>query len=80
MMMKIVAVGLGSNLGDRFAHIESALRLLEHPDRFLPSSPQRHVCVVNTSFLYETSPMYVTDQPEFVNGACLVRTIHMSCA
>ena len=28
--------------------------------------------VVATSFLYETAPMYVTDQPAFVNCACLV--------
>ena len=30
------------------------------------------VSVVNTSFLYETAPMYVTDQPSYINGACLV--------
>lgn len=33
------------------------------------------VTIVNTSFLYETAPMYVKDQPRFVNGACLVRRI-----
>lgn len=27
-----------------------------------------------TSFLYETPPMYVTDQPRFLNGACKLRT------
>ncbi|EDR10362.1 uncharacterized protein LACBIDRAFT_247939 [Laccaria bicolor S238N-H82] len=32
------------------------------------------VSVVNTSFLYETAPMYVTDQPSFINCACLVET------
>ncbi|KAF9452819.1 Dihydropteroate synthase [Macrolepiota fuliginosa MF-IS2] len=71
------AIALGSNLGDRFYNIEYALRLLENPGRFqseteLGSSPE--VTVVDTSFLYETAPMYVTDQPAFINGACLVET------
>ena len=36
--------------------------------------------VVATSFLYETAPMYVTDQPAFVNCACLVSWIFVSPA
>ena len=57
------ALALGSNLGDRFGNIERALRMLEQ---------QHGIKIVDTSFLYETAPMYVTDQPKFVNGACLV--------
>lgn len=76
---RIVAIALGSNLGDSFYNIELALRLLEAPDQFL--APKEHegigeslfVAVVDTSFLYETTPMYVTDQPPFINCACLVR-------
>jgi len=30
------------------------------------------VSVVDTSFMYETAPMYVTDQPRFANCACMV--------
>ena len=30
--------------------------------------------VRRTSFLYETAPMYVTDQATFLNAACLLRT------
>ncbi|KAF7329881.1 Folic acid synthesis protein [Mycena kentingensis (nom. inval.)] len=60
-----VALALGSNLGDRFYNIELALRLLEADSL---------VTVVDTSFLYETAPMYVTDQPSFINCACLVET------
>ena len=60
-----VLLALGSNLGDRVAHIDAALtRLDAHPD----------VRVVDTSFLYETQPMYYADQPRFLNGACRILT------
>ena len=70
-------IALGSNLGDRFRNIEVALRLLEEPNHVFSSTgnaiPQHtNVDVVNTSFMYETGPMYVTDQPAFINCACIV--------
>lgn len=74
-----VAIALGSNLGDSFYNIELALRLLEAPDQILTSKGHEEidegsfVAVVDTSFLYETTPMYVTNQPPFINCACLVR-------
>jgi dihydroneopterin aldolase/2-amino-4-hydroxy-6-hydroxymethyldihydropteridine diphosphokinase/dihydropteroate synthase len=71
-----VAISLGSNLGDSFRNIEYALRLLEIPEEILedfPVEPFPVLVVVNTSFLYETAPMYVTDQPSFINCACIVR-------
>lgn len=73
----IVAIALGSNLGDRFANIEHALRLLENPCQLLDPSvlgDNAQLEVVDTSFLYETAPMYVPDQPSFINGACMVCT------
>ena len=70
----LAAIALGSNLGDRFANIEAALRLLERPE-CRPSSQSSGVTIVNTSFLYETAPMYVTDQPSFLNCACIVRSV-----
>ncbi|KIM41558.1 hypothetical protein M413DRAFT_445532 [Hebeloma cylindrosporum] len=72
-----VAIALGSNLGDSFRNIEYALRLLEIPEEILegfPVEPRPVLAVVNTSFLYETAPMYVTDQPSFINCACIVET------
>ena len=74
---RMVAIAFGSNLGDRFANIELALRLLESPGKFLDvgddiNQKGAEVAIIDTSFLYETAPMYVTDQPSFVNGACLV--------
>lgn len=73
-----VAIAFGSNLGDRFANIEFALRLLESPSKFLDAGDDinqkgAEIAIIDTSFLYQTAPMYVTDQPSFVNGACLVR-------
>jgi dihydroneopterin aldolase / 2-amino-4-hydroxy-6-hydroxymethyldihydropteridine diphosphokinase / dihydropteroate synthase len=65
-------IAFGSNLGDRFANIELALRLLEARDT-LASEPRPYLTIIDTSFLYETAPMYVTDQPEFINGVCVVR-------
>lgn len=75
---RTAAIAFGSNLGDRFANIEFALRLLESPRKFLGAGDDinqkdAEIAITNTSFLYETAPMYVTDQPSFVNGACLVR-------
>lgn len=56
-----VTLAVGTNLGDRLQHLHRALQLL-------PAQ------VLQTSFLYQTDPMYVTDQPVFWNGAVLVET------
>ncbi len=50
---------LGSNLGDRAAHLMRALQEMN-----------AYVTVEETSFLYETPPAYVTDQPKFLNAVC----------
>ncbi|KAF8948730.1 trifunctional dihydropteroate synthetase, partial [Entomortierella lignicola] len=60
-----VYLALGSNMGDSAANLSNALKLLEEGD---------NVRVVDTSFLYETPPMYVTDQPSFLNAACKIMT------
>jgi 2-amino-4-hydroxy-6-hydroxymethyldihydropteridine diphosphokinase len=52
-------LGLGSNLGDREAHLRRAVELLK---------PRR------VSSLYESEPMYVTDQPRFLNIVAELRT------
>lgn len=54
-------IAFGSNVGDRAANISKAIDLLN----------ENSECkVVDTSFLYETTPMYVTNQDTFING-CL---------
>ncbi|KAJ7701750.1 Dihydropteroate synthase-like protein [Mycena rosella] len=73
MATHTVALALGSNLGDRFYNIELALRLLETPEAFL-GTKDATIAVVDTSFMYESAPMYVTDQPSFINCACMIET------
>ncbi|KAI9030987.1 Dihydropteroate synthase-like protein [Phycomyces nitens] len=58
-------IALGSNVGDRVNNIYQALDLLERECSSI---------ILDTSFLYETPPMYYTDQPAFLNGACKVAT------
>ncbi|KAI5792838.1 Dihydropteroate synthase-like protein [Pyronema domesticum] len=53
-----VYIALGSNLGDRYANITTAVAAME----------ERGIKVLRTSSLYQSAPMYVTDQPTFLNG------------
>lgn len=54
--MSTVHLALGSNLGDRAGNLRAAVTALA------PS-----VRLVRLSSVYETAPMYVTDQPPFLN-------------
>jgi 2-amino-4-hydroxy-6-hydroxymethyldihydropteridine diphosphokinase len=56
-------VSLGSNLGDRAAHLRAALALLAA--RF---------AVVGVSPVYETAPVGMVDQPAFLNCVALLAT------
>ena len=58
-------VGLGANLGDRQAGMQQALRELA----VLPT-----IKIVSVSSVYETAPVGVTDQPDFLNQVIAVRT------
>lgn len=60
----VVYLALGSNLGDRVKHIEFGL-----------SELSAKATLLDTSFLYETRPMYVVDQPLFLNAACKISTL-----
>jgi 2-amino-4-hydroxy-6-hydroxymethyldihydropteridine diphosphokinase len=58
-------LGLGSNIGDRRAHLEAAVREL----------PARGVQVVASSSVYETEPVgMVLDQRDFLNGCVQIET------
>ena len=60
-------LGLGSNVGDRRAHLEEAVAAL----------PAHGVSVVASSSVYETEPVgLVLDQREFYNACLLVNTQH----
>lgn len=57
-----IAIGLGSNAGDRRAFLSRALAAID-----------REFGVWRSAALYETDPMYVLDQPAFLNSACIAR-------
>jgi 2-amino-4-hydroxy-6-hydroxymethyldihydropteridine diphosphokinase len=63
--LTVAYLGLGSNVGDREAHLRAAIELLgEHG-----------VNVEGVSSLYETEPVgEILDQPDFLNAAIRVRT------
>jgi dihydropteroate synthase/2-amino-4-hydroxy-6-hydroxymethyldihydropteridine diphosphokinase len=54
-----VYLALGSNLGDRAGYLCAALQAISS-----------YVTVEATSFLYETPPAIVVDQPKFLNAVC----------
>jgi 2-amino-4-hydroxy-6-hydroxymethyldihydropteridine diphosphokinase len=56
-------LSLGSNLGDREAHLREAARRLSEIGT-----------ITATSSLYETAPMEVVDQPWFLNAVVALRT------
>ena len=63
--MASVALGLGSNIGDRIAWCRKAVHELTiHPE----------IRIVKGSAWYETRPEGFVDQPDFVNGAVLAET------
>ena len=62
-MTNTAFIALGSNIGDRAANIHAGLDAMNS-----------YLTVQETSRLYETDPMLVTDQPQFLNAVCAVTT------
>ena len=58
-----VYLGLGSNLGNRQANLDQALKLL-----------RERMQIGKTSAIYDTEPIGNVNQPRFLNMACEVRT------
>jgi 2-amino-4-hydroxy-6-hydroxymethyldihydropteridine diphosphokinase len=58
-----VVIALGSNLGDRLAALQGALDALDRGVRW-----------ERVSQVYETAPMYVADQPAYLNAAAQGKT------
>ena len=60
-------LGLGSNIGDRRAHLQAAVERL----------PGHGVRVLRSSSTYDTQPVgLVLDQPEFLNACIEIETAH----
>lgn len=62
--MSEVLIALGSNVGDRLANLQKAVDLL-----------RAEIELKQASHVYETEPMYVEDQPPFLNAAVLGETL-----
>ena len=61
--MPLAALALGTNLGDRRHNLSAAIDHLK-----------QGLNVLKLSAVYETAPLYVTDQPAFLNMALLADT------
>jgi len=59
-----IFLSLGSNVGNRGEQLQSALNVLA----------EESVNVVTCSSVYRTDPLYVLDQPDFLNMVCEVQT------
>jgi 2-amino-4-hydroxy-6-hydroxymethyldihydropteridine diphosphokinase len=62
-LARCITLGLGSNVGDRRANLKAALGALGE-----------YGVVTRCSSLYESSPVGVVDQSDFLNAVCLVDT------
>jgi 2-amino-4-hydroxy-6-hydroxymethyldihydropteridine diphosphokinase len=60
-----VAIGLGSNLGDRLANLDRGVRLL---------ADRRIATDIRISSVFETDPVGLVDQPGFLNACLCGRT------
>ena len=64
-MSERVFLGFGSNIGDREANLFSAITALEF----------REPCeVIKNASIYETVPLYIKDQPAFLNTVIEIQT------
>ncbi len=61
----VAYVGLGSNLGNSVAHVHSGMASLKK---------LRHIWIEACSSLYASAPVGMTEQPDFINAACRLRT------
>lgn len=62
-MHHLVYLSLGSNIGDREAHLREAIRRLASTGKLRSASS-----------IYETEPVEFTDQPQFLNCAVALET------
>lgn len=62
----MILIGLGSNIGDRHKNIVTAIQKLNQ---------YKEINIDKISSLYETKPIGVTAQPDFLNGVISISTI-----
>ena len=59
------AISLGSNLGERLQFLQNSIYEIS-----------KEMIVRHVSLVYQTAPMYVDDQPSFLNAAAIVESNH----
>ena len=64
-MSELVYLGLGSNISDRETNIFTAIAALDVRDE---------ITVKRTASIYETDPLYETEQPSFLNTVVEIQT------
>ena len=63
--MSLVYIGFGSNIGDRLAHIQNAIRALSKIDG---------ITLKKISSIYTTDPVGYEAQAQFLNGVAAIQT------
>ena len=63
--MHLVYIGFGSNIGDRLAHIQNAIRAL---------SKTEGITLEKISSVYKTDPVGYETQAQFLNGVVAIQT------
>jgi dihydroneopterin aldolase/2-amino-4-hydroxy-6-hydroxymethyldihydropteridine diphosphokinase/dihydropteroate synthase len=61
----VAYIAIGSNLGNRAAFIEKSIAILK----------SRACLILDSSYMYESDAMYVTDQPAFLNCVIKIHTL-----
>lgn len=76
-----VIIAVGANIGDRFDNLMKGIDMLKETkcsDLSYNTGDKDEITplirIIRTSYLRETAPMYVTDQPSFLNGAVEIET------
>ncbi len=75
-----VIIAVGANMGDRFTNLMKGVAMLRETTQKDVSCDMKKlnddplIRVIGTSFLRETPPMYVKEQPSFLNGAMEIET------
>lgn len=63
----VAYLGIGSNLGDKFANLQNCVSYLSQTDG---------IEIQRVSRIYETTPWGITEQPDFLNAAIEIKTFH----
>ena len=63
--MKRIFLSLGSNLGSRLNNIIECINLIKKNSELI---------LIDTSSIYESKPMYNTNQPKFLNAVVLIES------